>query len=135
MTRDRATWVTSTEIALLALVLMTGPGAVARLLVGLPLLAHVGYKALTSVPFGAIPGKPTGAKAERRNQDLRSNIIGFLNEVRRVEDYAQRARIAGRSRKQIDHELRAARQRMVAAAAEAARATGQGDSVGPTLTA
>lgn len=95
-----------------------------RLFVGLPLLVHLGYTALTSLPIGSIPGRPAGAQ-HRRNQDLRARVVGFLNEVRRVEEYAQRAKTAGWSAKEVQANMRAAQQRMMAAASHVAEATGR----------
>jgi hypothetical protein len=123
-TRERDTWITAAEIFALATVLLYAPGTTIRLLVGLPLLAHLGYKALTSLPMGMVPGRPPGGK-ERRNQDLRTQVVGFLNEVRRVEEYAQRAVTAGRPHEEVENNLRSAEERMMAAAAEVAKVAGR----------
>jgi hypothetical protein len=125
VTRTRETWITSAELLVLGLVLYSGPGAVIRLLIGLPLLVHVGYTALTALPMGLIPGRPVGTTLERRNQNLRSSVIGFLNEVRRVEDHAQRASVAGRPPAELDEYLRTAGKRMMSAAAEVVKVTGR----------
>jgi hypothetical protein len=124
VTRDRLTWFTAAEIVALAIVLLGGSDSV-RLLFGLPLLAHLGYMALTSVPLGQIPGRPEWAKQVRRNQDLRSRVVGFLNEMRRVEDLAHHAHIGGRSPIAIEKDLITAKQRMMAAASEVVKAAGQ----------
>lgn len=127
LTRDRETWVTGAEILALLLVLLAGSDAV-RLIFGLPLLVHVGYRALTSVPLGQIPGRPEWAKQVRRNQDLRSRVVGFLNEMRRVEDIAHRGRIAGGTHADVEKDLLFAKRRMMNAATEVVRAAGR---VGP----
>lgn len=124
ITRERATYITAAEVLGLALVLFTTPGSALRLLVGLPLLAHLGYTALTSLPLGMVPGRPEGSKQERRNQELRTRVVAFLNEVRRVEEYAQRARLAGNRGRKVEESLRAAEKRMMAAASDIAKATG-----------
>lgn len=125
MTWERSTWITAVEMLGLGIVLLTSSGTAIALVVGLPLLAHLGYTALTSLPLGAIPGPPAGAKQLRRNQDLRSRIVGFLNEIRRVEEYAQQAEVLGRPRKEVEQDLRWAKQRMMAAAAEVAKVAGR----------
>jgi hypothetical protein len=124
VTRDRLTWFTAAEVVALAIVLL-GASDTMRLLFGLPLLAHLGYMALTSVPLGQIPGRPEWAKSVRRNQDLRSRVVGFLNEMRRVEDLAHHAHIVGRAPAAIERDLVTAKKRMMAAATEVVRAAGQ----------
>lgn len=126
VTRTRETWMTSAELGVLALLLYWGPGVLVRFLIGLPLLVHVGYTALTGLPMGQIPGRPDGARQTRRNQDLRSSVVGFLNEVRRAEDHAQHAVAAGRPTNELAHYRQAAGKRMMAAAVEVVKATGRG---------
>ena len=123
--RERETWIASAEILGLALILFTAPGPIFRLLVGLPLLTHLGYTALTSLPIGMIPGRAPGMSQPRRNQDLRIQVRAFLNEVRRVEEYVQRARASGRPRSEVEQSLRAAEKRMMAAAANVVSVTGR----------
>lgn len=125
LTRERETWITATELLGLALILLTDAGGVLRLLVGLPLLGHVGYKALTSLPMGRVPGRPDGSKSVRRNLDLRSRVVGFLNEMRRVEDFAHQAVVGGRPQKELERDLVWAKKRMMAAAEEVVRAAGR----------
>ena len=117
------------------MLLFSGPGRWIRIIVGLPILAHLGYTAMTSLPMGAIPSRPIGAKRLRRNQDLRSHVIGFLNEVRRVEEYAQRARDAGLPQKHVERALQDARERMMAAAAQAVGHVGKATKPPPELEA
>ena len=124
VTRDRWTFFTGAEILGLLLVLLSGSEAL-RLVFGLPLLAHLGYRAMTSVPLGEIPGRPEWAKQVRRNQDLRSRVVGFLNEMRRVEDLAHHGHIAGRTPEAVEKDLMYAKKRMMAAATEVVRAAGQ----------
>jgi hypothetical protein len=124
VTWERGTWITLAEIVALGL-LMVAQGTAVTQLVGLAILAHLGYTALTSLPLGEIPGAPDGAKRLRRNQDLRSRVVGFLNEVRRVESYVQQAEVGGRPRGELDKDLHWARQRMMNAAAEVAKAAGR----------
>ena len=54
----------------------------------LPVLGHLGYRALTSLPIGQVPGRPAGMARQRRNLQLRTRVVAFLNEVRRAESYA-----------------------------------------------
>jgi hypothetical protein len=124
LTRERATWITGVETLGILLVVLTAPGVIARL-VAVALLAHVSYRALTSLPMGQVPGRPDGAKAIRRNQDLRSRVVGFLNEMRRAEDFAHQVDLGGRPRADVEKHLAWARQRMMAAAAEVAKAAGR----------
>lgn len=118
--RDRITLIAAAEVLLLALLLFAGsPGL--RVWLGLPLLGHLGYRALTSLPIGQIPGKPNGVARQRRNQDLRTRVVAFLNEVRRVESYA--AKNGGEP--DMEANLEAGRLRMMNAAAEVARVAGR----------
>lgn len=125
VTWERDTWITLAEILALGVVLLTSSGTLVAVGVGLPLLAHLGYTALTSLPLGAIPGAPIGAKRLRKNQDLRSRVVGFLNEMRRVEETAEQAEVSGRPRHEVEKDLRWAKQRMMTAAAEVARVAGR----------
>ena len=120
---DRETWFTSAEIVGLALMLVAAPDTLRRVL-GLPLLAHLGYRALTSLPLGRIPGRPEGAKQIRHNLDLRSRVVGFLNEMRRVEDIAHHAHLGARTPHIVERDLIYAKKRMMAAANEVVRAAG-----------
>jgi hypothetical protein len=124
VTRDRLTWFTGAEVLALSVVLFNASATV-RLFLGLPLLAHLGYRALTSVPLGQIPGRPEWAKQVRRNQDLRSRVVGFLNEMRRVEDLAHHGYVGGRAPEVVEKDLVFAKKRMMAAASEVVRAAGQ----------
>ena len=84
VTRDRGSWIVAGEVVLLALLLSTG-GPALRAWLGVPVLAHLGYLALTSLPIGEVPGRPTGVARQRRNQHLRTRVVAFLNDVRRAE--------------------------------------------------
>jgi hypothetical protein len=126
VTRDRETWFTGAEIVGLAMVLASASGTL-RLVLGLPLLAHLGYRALTSVPLGQIPGRPEWAKQVRRNQDLRSRVVGFLNEMRRVEDLAHHGSLSGRAPEAVERDLIYAKKRMMEAAKEVIRAAGHAE--------
>lgn len=130
-TREPATWITGVEVLALGLILYAAPETPTRLAVGLPLLVHLGYRALTSLPMGAVPGRPENAKRARRHYDLRARVVVFLNEVRKAEDYAQRAKVAGWSRLDVEENLRSDRQRMLAAAAQVVKATGRGPGPEP----
>lgn len=125
VSRDRSALVTGLEVLALGVVILSGPVSSLGQFVGFVLLAHVGYKALTSLPMGSVPGRPEGAKRERRNQDLRSRVVGFLNEVRSVEAYVSRARVSGKSEREIAQEIQAARRRMIESAEEVAKVAGR----------
>jgi hypothetical protein len=86
--------------------------------VGLPLLAHLGYTGMIPLPMGRIPRHPDGSKQARRNQDLRSWVVRFLNEVRKFEDYLWRARSADSSSAEVSEKLRLGRQRVLAVASQ-----------------
>jgi hypothetical protein len=124
LTRERDTWITGAESLGLLLVVLTAPGVFARL-AGVLLLTHVSYKALTSLPLGKVPRRPEGSKAIRRNQDLRTRVVGFLNEMRRAEDYAHQAEVGSRPTRDFERDMVWARQRMMAAAAEVVKAAGR----------
>ncbi len=121
--RDRATWIALSE-TLMLVYLMFHPSLVFRLAVGLPLLLHLGYTGMTSLPMGMIPSRPEGSKQARRNQDLRSWVVRFLNEVKELEDYLWRARSSDSSPAEMSEKLRRGRQRVMAAASEVAKAVG-----------
>lgn len=121
--RERATWIALSE-TLMLVYLMWHPNVLFRLIVGLPLLLHLGYTGMTSLPMGMIPRRPEGSKQERRNQDLRSWVVRFLNEVKEIEDYMWRARSSDSAPAEVSEKLRLGRQRVMAAAAEVAKAVG-----------
>ena len=125
VTRERDTWITGAEILALAFLLLASPGPIARLWVGLPILAHLGYRALTSLPLGQVPGRPIGVARQRRNQHLRTRVIAFLNEVRRAENYALRATKVNEIPGELEANLRSAERRMMVAAGEVARVAGR----------
>lgn len=125
VTRERRTLITAAELLVLWIVLFVADDGALRLLLGIPLFLHVGYLALTSLPLGEVPRRPDNARKERRNQDLRSRIVGFLNEIRRAEDYAHRARVAGWPEREVEENLRLARERAMMAAASAVRVMGK----------
>ncbi len=125
----RATWIVAAEASVLGLILLAGPGKWVRLVVGVPVLVHLGYTAMTSLPFGELPKKPSDARV-RRNQDLRSHVIGFLNEVRRLEEYVQQARTAGLPTDQVEQSKQVGHRRIMAAAARVSQVTGRGDEPG-----
>lgn len=123
VTREREAWITAAEILLLGLVLLVS-GTFVRLLFGLPLLVHLGYKALTSLPMGAVPGRPPGRPA-RRHLDLRARVVRFLDEVRRVENYAEQAELARLPKREVQAHLFAAQRRVMEAAREVAKESGR----------
>lgn len=123
-TWERATWTTAVEILGLGIVLLTPSGPGVRMLFGLPLLVHVGYKALTGLPMGAVPRRPEGGQP-RRHYDLRARVVRFLSEVKRVEDYAHRAELSGLPRREVEEFLFTGQRRVMAAAKEVAKQTGK----------
>lgn len=126
VTRERAAWIAAAETLGLCALLLLDADWWARSLVGLPLLAHLGHTAATALPMGSVPGRPEESKRQRRNQDLRSQVIGFLNEVRRVEAYAQRSKAAGMPDQEVERQLRSGRRGILEAAARVARVAGTG---------
>jgi len=124
VTRERTTWISAAEILGLGIVLLSPSGPGIRILFGLPLLAHIGYKALTSLPMGSVPGRPEG-KPPRRHYDLRARVVRFLDEVKRVEDYAHRAELSGLPEGEVQEFLFTGQRRVMAAAKEVAKQTGR----------
>jgi hypothetical protein len=120
VTWDRATWIAGAEILGLAVLLMTAIESSAARMLGFALLAHLGYSALTSLPMGAIPGRPAG-RQQRRNLELRAKVVVFLREVQRLEEYVQRARLSGWSHRDIETNLQASELRLMAAATDVAK--------------
>lgn len=121
--RDRAAWIALSE-TLMLVYLLWYPGVLLRLIVGLPLLLHLGYTGMTALPMGMIPRRPEGSKQERRNQDLRSWVVRFLNEVKELEDYMWRARSSDSSPAEVSEKLRLGRQRVMAAATQVSKTIG-----------
>lgn len=113
------------EILGLGLVLVMDPPTALRLLLGLPLLAHLGWSALTSLPLGEVPGPPSGRGERRQNLELRSRVVSFLNEVQRVEQFVQDAKTAGLPREEVEKNLRSAERRIKTSAADVAKAVGR----------
>lgn len=109
----------------MGLVLILSPGGWMALLVGVPVLGHLGWSALTSVPVGAVPGPPPGISERRRNHHLRYRVVGFLNEVQRVEEFVQGAKAAGLPRHEVERSLRSAEHRLRSTAAEVVKVLGQ----------
>jgi hypothetical protein len=127
---ERETWVTAAEILGLALIVIAAPVAVIRVLLGVPLLAHLGYRALTSLPMGLVPRRPERGQPRQR-YDLRARVVRFLDEVRRAEDLAERSRVGGPADSDMEQQMWAAQKRVMAAAAEVAKATGRSGKPGP----
>lgn len=122
VTRERSSWIAGAEVLGLLLVLLLAVDSAWARLVGFALLGHLGYTALTGLPMGEVPGRPAGGQP-RRNLDLRAQVVAFLREVRRVDEYAQRAKLAGVPSAQLEADLRAGEQRLLAAAARVAKVT------------
>lgn len=122
VTREPQTWIAGAEIVALALLLLWAVDSPAVRVLGLVVLAHLGYTALTGLPMGRIPGRPLRGRP-RRNLDLRAQVVTFLREVRRVDDYAQSALLAGWPVERLQAGLRAGEQRVMAAAARVAEVT------------
>lgn len=123
-TRERVTWFTAAEILGLGILLLAPSGPGVRMLFGLPLLVHIGYKALTSLPMGSVPGRPERGQS-RRHYDLRARVVRFLDEVKRVEDYAHHAELSGLPRRDFEEFLFTGQRRVMAAAKEVAKQTGR----------
>jgi len=132
LTRERRTWLTATEILVLGLIVLVAPAATVRLLIGLPIVVHLGYQALTSLPLGHVPRRREGG-LHRRRYDLRARIVRFLDEVKRAEDYAQRARFSGLDEQNVEEYLHVAQRRVLTAAAAVAQVTGRWTESRPFL--
>jgi hypothetical protein len=132
LTRERRTWLTAAEILVVGLIVLIAPAAVVRLLIGLPIVVHLGYQALTSLPMGVVPRRKEGG-VHRRRYDLRARVVRFLDEVKRVEDYADRARISGLKEDDVEDYLHVAQRRVMTAAAAVAQATGRWTESRPFL--
>ena len=124
-TRERGTWISLAEALALGLVLYAAADTATHLLLALPLLAHLGYTAVTSLPLGAVPGRPSSAAERRRNYDLRVQVVTFLNEVQRLEKYVQRAHADGLRRSDMEKSLRWAEERIRTTADEVVKVTGR----------
>lgn len=133
VTRERSSWIAAAEILGLLLVLLLAVDSTLARLVSFALLGHLGYTALTGLPMGEVPGRPAGGQP-RRNLDLRMQVVAFLREVRRVDEFAHRAQLAGVPSHQLEADLRAGEQRLLQAAARVAKVT-RTSRLGPQPTA
>ena len=122
---ERATWVAAVEAAALTLILFAGPSTSVRLFVGVPMLAHLAWTAFARPSLEQPSHGSQGATGVRRNDYLRTSVVGFLAEVRRVEAYAQRARSAGLSGETVELSLERGERRIMAAASVVAKVTGR----------
>lgn len=123
-TRERETWITMAEVFGLGLLLLTGAGPLVRLVFGLPLLVHVGYKALTGLPMGQVPCRPERGQMRRR-YDLRARVVRFLEEVKMAESFAGRAELSSLPKEEVDEFLFKAHRRVMYAAKEVANQAGR----------
>jgi hypothetical protein len=119
------TWLTLLEAGAIAALLLLAPAPALRVLLGLPLLAHLAWTVLTSVPVGRIPGPPPGVGERRRNHRLRYRVVEFLREVKRLEAYARRAPEAKVPRAEVDREFKATEERLRHIVSEILRVAGQ----------
>lgn len=125
-TREPRTWAMLSETIVLGALLALPAEATIRLVVGLPLLAHLAWSALTSLPAGTIPGRADGAEV-RSNHHLRSRVVTFLTEVQRMEKYMRDARAAGLPTSEVRKNLQWADTRLQATTAEVVKALGRSD--------
>ena len=122
---DTRTWITTLEVLALAALLLLAPAPVLRVLVGIPLVIHLAWQVLSSVPAGGIPGPPPGVGERRRNHRLRYRVVEFLREVKRVEAYARQATDGGAPSRDMEKNLRGAEQRLHDIIGEIVRVAGQ----------
>ncbi len=124
LTRERSAWIAAAETFALTVLLTLAVESMLLRVVAFALAAHLGYTAMTALPMGSVPGRPAGARA-RRNLDLRAQVVSFLREVRRVDDYAQRAAVSGLAVQEVTVNLKAGEQRLMTAAARVAKVAGR----------
>lgn len=122
---EGAMWITVAEALVLFLVLVVGPNLTIRLVLGLPVLAHLVYSALTSLPLGKVPGPPEGVDERRKNHQLRERVVTFLNEVQRVEEFARRAKTAGLPPEEVQKNLARADRKLRSTASEVVEVVGR----------
>lgn len=130
--RERRSWLTAMEVLAIGLIVVVAPGAAVRLLIGLPIVVHLGYQALTSLPMGHVPRRKERG-APRRRYDLRVRVVRFLDEVKRVEDYVGRARVSGLPEHDVENYLHTAQRRVMTAATAVAQASGRWQHAEPFL--
>lgn len=125
MAIERRTWIALAEtVALVGLILFFRDTLV-LLALGLPLVAHLAWTAVTSVPVGQIPGPPPGIGERRRNHLLRYQVVAFLDQVQRVETFAEKANTAGKPRPDLERELSVAGRRLQAIASDIVKVAGR----------
>lgn len=118
---ETRTWITFGEVAALGVLLLFELPTAIRVIVGVPLLLHLGWSVLTSVPAGKIPGPPPGVGERRRNHQLRYRVVQFLNELQRLEAYT----LQGDDGTVPKRELEKAEERLQSVVTEAVRSVGR----------
>lgn len=121
---EKRTWITMLEVLALGGLLLFAPSAAVRVLLGVPLLIHLAWGVLASVPVGGIPGPPPGVQERRRNHRLRYRVVEFLREVKRIEAYARQANGGRAAPRDLERNLRGGEQRLHEIVAEIMRVAG-----------
>lgn len=119
------TALTVLEVLALAAVLLLAPSPALRVVLGLPLILHLGWRVISSVPVGGIPGPPPGVGERRRNHRLRYRVVEFLREVKRIEAYARQAGDGAVAPREVESNLRGAERRLHDIIGEMIRVAGQ----------
>ena len=119
------TWVTTAETLALVAILVAVPSTLLRVLLGIPIVLHLGWSVMTSVPVGGVPGPPPGVGERRRNHRLRYRVVEFLREVKRLEAFARQANGRGSSDPDVEKNVRGAEQRLHDVVAEIIRVAGR----------
>lgn len=122
---EHRTWITTAEILALIAILLIAPSTLLRVLLGIPIVLHLGWSVLTSVPVGGFPGPPPGVGERRRNHRLRYRVVEFLREVKRLEAFARQTNGRGGADPLVEKNLRGAEQRLRDIVAEIIRVAGQ----------
>jgi hypothetical protein len=122
---ERGTMITIAEVAVLVVLLLLDAPSTARILVGIPLVLHLGWSAVTSLPIGRVPGPPPGVGERRRKHLLRYQVVAFLDYVQKVESLVEERNGSTKPRRSVERELEAAEHRLKEIAGDIVKVAGR----------
>jgi len=122
---ERGTIITIAEVTALIVLLLLDPPSTARILVGIPLVLHLGWSAATSLPIGRVPGPPPGVGERRRKHLLRYQVVAFLNQVQQVESLVEERNGSTKPRRSVEQELEVAENRLKEIAGDIVKVAGR----------
>ena len=131
-TRDQDTWIVTIEAVLIGFVLLVEPSPYARLL-AVALLGHLAWVTTDLLRMTRNGRSRAGSRAVRANHELRTHVIHFLREIKRVEAFRRRAAASPLSSEQVNERIVAAQLQILTAASKAAKVVGRDTDVSSDL--